>query len=148
MNSYSFWLKWLFVVGVVICVFGIVMAFFNGTVLFRPFDSQINPVFWGDENVDSTIKEYQQWIMGVLGATMASWGILVLFIAHYPFRRKERWSWNCLMLGLLIWFLIDSSISLYFRVYFNAIFNSALFVLVILPLVFTRKQFAQMSGLE
>lgn len=148
MDRFTFWLRWLFVVGVIICVFGIIMAFLSGTVLFRPFDRQINSVFWGNGSVDSATKEYQQWIMGVLGATMASWGIFVLFIAHYPFRQKEKWSWNCLMLGLLVWFLIDSSISLYFRVYFNAIFNTALFVLVILPLAFTRRHFGQMSGLE
>jgi hypothetical protein len=139
MNKFTFWLKWLFVVGVIICVFGVFMAFLSGTALFDLFDSQINPVFWDTEDVDSAIKGYQQWIMGVLGATMASWGIFVLFIAHYPFRRKEKWSWNCLTVGLLVWFLIDNSISLYFRVYFNAFFNTVLFLLAILPLVFTRK---------
>jgi hypothetical protein len=148
MNKFSFWLRWLLVIGMIICVFGIVMAFLSGTVLFKPLNSQINPVFWGTKDVDSAVKEYQQWIMGVLGATMASWGIFVLFITHYPFRNKEKWSWNCLIAGLLVWFFIDSSISLYFLVYFNAIFNAILFVLVMLPLVFTRKYFVKMPDME
>ena len=148
MNKFSFWLRWLLVIGMIICVFGIVMAFLSGTALFKPFNSQINPVFWGTKDVDSAVKRYQQWIMGVLGATMASWGIFVLFITHYPFRNKEKWSWNCLIAGLLVWFFIDSSISLYFLVYFNAIFNAILFVLVMLPLVFTRKYFVKMPDME
>ncbi|MFC1718730.1 hypothetical protein ACFL6S_34075 [Candidatus Poribacteria bacterium] len=148
MNKFSFWLRWLLVVGVTICIFGIIMAFLSGTVLFKPLNSQINPVFWDTKDVDGAVKGYQQWIMGVLGATMTSWGIFVLFIVHYPFRNKEKWSWNCLIAGLLVWFFIDNSISLYFRVYFNAIFNTILFVLVMLPLVFTRKCFVEMPDME
>ena len=148
MNRFSFWQKWLFVVGLVICVFGIIMAFLSGTALFKPLNDQVNPVFWGTKDVDDAIKVYQQWMMGVLGATMASWGIFVLFIAHYPFRKKEKWSWNCVTVGLLVWFFMDNSISLYFKVYFNAIFNTVLFALVILPLVFTRKHFAQVMDSE
>jgi hypothetical protein len=76
---------------------------------------------------------------------MASWGIFVAFIAHYSFRRKERWAWVCLLVGLLVWFFVDTLITLKFRVFFNAIFNTGLLVLVLLPLVFTRKEMVGMT---
>lgn len=143
MERFSFWQRWLFVVSLIITAFGAMMAFLNGTVLFEPFNSQTNAAFWDTEDIGNVVKEFQHWIYGVLGSAMVSWGILLAFITHYPFGKKEKWSWNCLVLGLLIWFLIDTPISLYFKVYFNAAFNTVLLVSVLLPLVLTRQYFTQ-----
>jgi len=143
MERFLFWQRWLFVVGLLISVFGIMMVFFSGTTLFELFDSQITPVFWGTKEIADDIKGFQQWIYGVLGATVAGWGIFLAFISYYPFKKKEKWSWNCLVVGPLVWFAIDTAISLYCKVYFNALFNAVLFTLVILPLFFTREYFVQ-----
>ena len=143
MERFSFWQRWLFIVGLLISVFGIMMAFFTGTVLFELFDNQINPVFWGTNEIAEATKSFQRWSYGVTGSAMASWGIFVAFIAHYPLRRKERWAWNCLLVGLLVWFLVDTFITLKFQVYFNAIFNVGLLALVLLPLIFTRMEMTQ-----
>jgi hypothetical protein len=119
------------------------MAFFSGTILFEAFNNQVDPVFWGTESVPVTTRNFQGWVYGVLGSTMAGWGIFMIFIAHYPFKMKEQWSWNCLFIGLLFWFVIDTAISLYFNVYFNAAFNSVIFILGLIPLFFTRNKFVQ-----
>ncbi|HLG22546.1 MAG TPA: hypothetical protein VI382_07000 [Candidatus Manganitrophaceae bacterium] len=63
------------------------------------------------------------------------------FIAYYPFRAKETWSWNCIALGVAVWFIVDTAISLYFKVGFNALFNTLFLICIGLPLLFTRKQF-------
>ena len=68
-------------------------------------------------------------------------GITLAYIARYPFGRKERWAWNGLVFGLLVWFVLDTALSIFYRVYFNAAFNTALLILTGLPLVFTRKEF-------
>lgn len=143
MNRFSFWQKWLFIVSLVIVLFGAMMALFSGTKLFGVFDRQINPAFWNTENVDNSVRQFQKWIYGVTGASMAGWGLFMAFIVHYPFKKKERWSSNCFISGLLLWFVIDTAISLYFKVYFNAVFNISLTILAILPLAFTRKHFVQ-----
>jgi hypothetical protein len=142
-NKFSFWQKWLFVIGLLITVFGIMMAFLNGTPLFALFNSQVDPAFWGTEGIAENARTFQQWIYGVLGATVAGWGIFMAFIAHYPFKRREKWSWTCLVVGLLLWYLVDTAISLNFRVYFNAVFNTVLLILVMLPVILTRKYFFQ-----
>ena len=142
MPSFSFWQRWLFVVGMVIAAFGIGMALFSGTLLFDLFNRQIDPVFWGANAVGDVTRQFQQWIYGVWGATIAGWGISVAFIARVPFRRKERWSWNCLVFGLLTWFVLDTFLSAFHGVYFNVAFNIALLILAMLPLVFTRRDFA------
>lgn len=142
MSSFSFWQRWLFVVGIIIAVFGILMAFLSATPLFDLFNRQIDPVFWGRNAVGETAKHFQQWIYGVWGATIAGWGIFVTWVARYPFNKKERWARNCLVLGLLVWFILDTWLSVSYKVYFNAVFNTVLLVLTMLPIVCAQKHFA------
>ena len=142
MKQFSFWQCWLFVFSVIVIVFGLGMALLNRTPLFTIFDSQVNPAFWRTDSLPAGVGPFQGWIYGVLGATMAGWGVFLAFIGRYPFRNRERWAWNALTLGLSLWYLTDTAISLYFGVVFNAIFNTVIFILAILPLFFTRQEFS------
>ena len=141
MKSFTFWQRWLFVFSLVVVIFGLGMATLNRTPLFAIFDSQVNPLFWDSNPLPAGVNEFLGWVYGVLGATMAGWGVFLAFIACYPFRNRERWAWNALLVGLSLWYLTDTSISLYFGVVFNAIFNTAIFILAMLPLFFTRQEF-------
>ena len=141
MSNFTFWQRWLLVVGIAITVFGILMAILSGTPLFDLFNRQIDPAFWGADAVGDSAKRFQQWIYGVWGATVAGWGIFLTFLARYPFAKKERWAWNCAVLGLLVWFVLDTTLSLFYQVYFNVAFNAGLLVLAMAPMVFTRKEF-------
>ncbi len=141
MSSFLFWQRGLIGLGIAVSVFGICMVFFNGTPLFESFNRQINPAFWGTNAVDDAARRFQQWIYGVWGATIAGWGTVLTYVARYPFKKKERWSWNGLALGLLIWFVLDTSLFLLYKVYFNAAFNTALLVLAGLPIGLTKREF-------
>ncbi len=141
MGNFAFWQRWLFVVSVIISIFGILMALVSGTPAFDLFNRQIDPAFWGANPVDPNARAFQAWVYGLWGATIAGWGIFLAFIPHYPFRNKERWTWDCLVLGLGVWFVLDTGLSVYYHVYFNALFNTGLLILVALPLWGTRKAF-------
>ena len=141
MKAFNFWQCWLFILGVVMVVFGLALAFFNHTALFDwLFNKQINPVFWNSPAVPDLARDFQRWAYGVLGATVAGWGVFIAFLARYPFAKRERWAWNCIAAGLLVWFVSDTAISLAFGVYFNALFNLALFIAGMLPLLFTWRE--------
>lgn len=143
MKGFRFWQRWLFVVGVVVALFGGVMALLNSTVIFEVFNDQIDPVFWGAESIPGAAQGFRGWVYGAWGATVAGWGIFIIYIAHYPFRKRELWAWNCLVVGLVIWYVLDTGISLYYKVYFNAVFNTLLLIVMILPLGATRSLFSQ-----
>ncbi len=139
MSKFSFWQKWLLTAGLAITGFGIVMSLVSGTPLFDLFNRQIDPAFWPANAVDEAARQFQQWIYGVWGATIAGFGILVTFIARHPFSRKEKWAWSSILWGVVAWFVLDSGLSFFYKVYFNVIFNVVLFILVTLPLIFTRR---------
>jgi hypothetical protein len=140
MSRASFWQRWLVGVGLV-AVFGLFMALLNGTPLFALFNDRIDPVFWGGQAIPAAGQAFRGWVYGVWGATVAGWGILVAFIAVYPFKQRECWAWNALAVAVGAWYLLDTGLSLYFGVIFNVFFNTLLLVLAGLPLVFTRRAF-------
>ena len=141
-KSHLFWSRWLEGVGWILIVFGLALAFGNQTHVFEvAFNGQIDPVFWADAAIPDEARRTQAWIYGVLGATVSGWGVLVAFIARAAFRQRRRWSWICLLLGITLWYLVDTGISLAFGVYFNVAFNTLLAASVYLPLMATSRNF-------
>ena len=142
MTSAEFWNRWLLFAGWLLVVFGLLLAFLNQTQLFDvAFNRQIDPVFWPAGVAAESIDSFQSWIYGVLGATVSGWGVFVVFLARYPFTKREHWARNCIAAGITLWYIADTSISLYFGVTFNAVVNTVLAGLVYTPLLATRQEF-------
>ena len=142
MMRFSFWQKFLVGVSMYHVVFGLLLAFFGqshlmDTLLYQYFD----PIFWPDENISPGSLQYKNWSSSVLGSVIASWGILIAFIAYYPFKLRERWAWNGIAVAVIFWFVVDTTCSLYYDVPINAVFNLFTFSLFTVPLFFTRKYF-------
>lgn len=135
------WQRWLVALGVIIVAFGVALAFLYSTPLFDIFRTQNDPVFWGAVELTGRTALFQQWIYGVLGATMAGWGVCIAFIAAVPFKRKEKWAWNCLAIAVSLWFVIDSFLSWRFGALFNVAFNVLIFLAALVPLLLSRKYF-------
>ena len=141
-NKFSICVLWLKIVSVLFAFLGIVIALFNQTAIFKAmFNNQINPVFWYNSELSIESLRFQQWIYGLLGATCLMVGILIYFIIKNAYTKKEKWAWKCLFYSVLAWFVIDEPISIYYRVYFNAIFNLILLIAVLTPLFLTVNDF-------
>ncbi len=141
MKNFQFWQRWLLVVGILITVFGLLMAFASSAPLFELFNRQVDPAFWGARPVSPEAASFRDWIYGVWGATIAGWGVAVIFVAQEPFRRNERWAWYCLTVGVGGWYLLDTALSLVYGVWFNVVFNTLLLLLVAPPLLLTYRDF-------
>lgn len=142
-NRITFWQKWLLAVSLGISLFGLFMALFNHTLLFDFFNQQINPSFWGTAHPPEGVLSFQRWLYGIWGATIAGWGIFLTFVTYFSFKRREKWAWNCMSIGLGIWFVLDTWISWQYGVFFNVIFNIVVAVAAGLPLAFSRSAFME-----
>ena len=142
MRNFMFWQRWLLAVSIFIIAFGLFMAFFNQSAPFDLlFNRQVDPLFFS-EGISAEAARFQGWAYGVLGATMAGWGVFFTFIVQFPFKQKEPWAWSCMLTGLVLWVVVDSGISIAYGVWFNVAFNSIFLILVGLPLLATRKHFS------
>ena len=142
MKNFHFWQKWLFIVGVSLSVFGLCLAFFSRSApMDFFFNKRIDPYFWEILDIPENSMRFRSWIYGVLGAVIAGWGILIAFWARFPFRTREKWAWNGLTFSTGVWFLADTAISAFSGVIFNVVVNTAILVVLALPLIFTKKYF-------
>lgn len=142
MKAFNFWQKWLFGVSLLITLFGLTLAFFGQSPMFNVFFNQpLAAIFWPEQGIPETVLAYQAWMYGLLGAMVASWGLLIAFLAHFPFKARESWSWSCLAISIALWFTVDTSLSLFHGVNINSISNCIWLVLLALPLLFTRQYF-------
>jgi hypothetical protein len=143
MDKFEFWQKWLFYVGVIVAGIGVWMTFLTDTQVFREITTQYDKVFWGDnlEAVDIRMRAFQLWVYGAWGGTLAVWGVYIAFLAHYPFKNKEKWVWNCLVYGTGVWFFIETAISVRFSVMPNIIINVLIFSAIIWPCIMSKSYF-------
>jgi uncharacterized membrane protein (UPF0136 family) len=139
MKHFGVWSSWLFILGLVIVALGLAMSLLGSTPAFN----LVEPVFWGAQAQPAQALAFRGWIYGVTGATMAGWGVFVAFVALRAFARRERWAWYCTAIGVLVWYIPDTAMSLRFGVAINVVINSILLVGVALPLIFTRKAFRE-----
>jgi hypothetical protein len=132
-GRYEFWRRWLIVVAGFVTVFGLSMVaippaaerlfswMFFGTTEY-PFGSAASAPLTGDP---AAAGDYLRFLTAVLGAVMAGWGVLILFVAAGPLRRREPWAWRGLAVSLVVWFAADTGASLAMGYPENAVLNTA-----------------------
>jgi hypothetical protein len=86
------------------------------------------------EIVGERAREYIRLLYGVLGAAIAGWMTTIGVIAAGPLRRRESWAWWAIVAALLVWFVLDTGLSLFLGFVGHALFNIVFAVALTLPL--------------
>lgn len=142
MKSFIFWQRWLYYSSLLFALFGIVFAVYGNNPFFMPYNKALAHIFWMSDNIPVEIVPFKAFIWGPLGGTIACCYILLAFIAWFPFRRKERWARNAIIVAFGVWVVLDSAICLYYGVYFQIYIINAFSILVkALPIIFTWREF-------
>jgi hypothetical protein len=82
-----------------------------------------------------------KFLVGILGPTIASWGILFLYVVNTAFANPNRRSWWFIVMACLVWAPYDSVLSIYYGVYLNALLNFIVFVAIMIPMLIVRPKF-------
>jgi hypothetical protein len=123
-------------------LFGILFAIYGNNPFFVPYNNALAHIFWGSKTIPIEVEPFRIFVWGPLGATIACCYILLAFIAWFPFRRKELWARNAIMVAFGIWVVLDSAICFEQGVYFQVYFINAFSIIIkALPIVFTWKSF-------
>jgi len=142
MKSFVFWQRWLFYSSLLFALFGIVFAVYGNNPFFLPYNKALAHIFWMSENMPVDVEPFKTFIWGPLGATIACCYILLAFIAWFPFKRKELWARNAIIVAFGVWVVLDSAVCFYYGVYYQIYIINAFSVLIKgLPIIFTWKEF-------
>lgn len=138
-TTFQFWRKWLSAVNGLIVVLGLLIAFAGNSLLFDLHNQWSGRVFFGEEGITAEVLRFKNWLFGIIGATIAGYHLLMVMLSEYAFRRREKWAWQAMSVSLLLWFIVDSGISLYYGAVHNVILiNLVALLLIGLPLLATR----------
>jgi hypothetical protein len=74
-------------------------------------------------------------VNGVLGGVMVGWGVLMLLLARGPIRSGQSESAKFLLIGIIAWFIVDSSASFAANIPGNVVLNVLFLVMFAPPLV-------------
>lgn len=140
-RAFRFWQRWLLGVSVFFCAFGVVVAVFPDAPFLAPWNGAVARAFYAGAEPEGAAA-FRAFVLGPLGATIAGSYLLQAFVAAVPFARRERWAWWATAGALALWFVVDSSLSLWHGAAFNvALINLAPLVAFVPPLVTTRRAF-------
>jgi len=141
-SKFNFWQKWLTWANVLTVMVGLLAAFAGNSIFFEAYNSFTDDVFFQGNKMQGELLNFKNWMFGIIGGTIVGYHMLMIMISENAFKNKERWAYRALWIALLSWFVIDSSITIYYGAIHNfMMINLVALVLIALPLVMTRKEF-------
>jgi hypothetical protein len=130
-----FWQNWLLVWALGVSLFGLVLAAgaFASTdmltrALFQLFGAPL----------PTAMDMHHRFAIGLMGAVSMGWGLtfLIAFKALFALEpAKAAPLWRLTLFAVIIWYLIDSAISLATGIGMNAVSNTVLLILLLIPII-------------
>jgi hypothetical protein len=109
------WWRWLLAVSIVASVGGVVLAL--GSPLIEPALGAIYEFVFGP-GAAATVSQADRVLFNVAiavgGGLQAGVSAMIGFMACFPIRRGERWAWIACVLGLGLWFVLDTGLSAWY----------------------------------
>lgn len=140
--SFIFWQRWLYYTSLIFAFAGISFALGGDSLLFQPYTRLLAEVFWQNAELPLQADEFRAFVYGCFGGTLACCYILLAYITRYPFKQKQLWARNAIIVAFSTWVIIDSATCLRFSVYPQIYLINTLSIIVkALPLIFTWKEF-------
>ena len=137
---FEFFRLWLLVVASAMAVVGAAAVLIVGTPLFSRVGALFDRAFWPGRP-DAVTRGFESWAYSVTFATMAGWGTCMAIVIANAFSSREAWVWWSITASIAVWFPLDTGRSLLHKVYANAALNTALLVILAIPLAGTFGEF-------
>ncbi len=143
-SKFQFWQKWLTWANVLTMGIGLLVAFGGNSIFFKIHNDFTREVFFDGKEITGSLLLFKNWLFGIIGGTIVGFHFLMIMISENAFKKKEKWAYNALWGGLLFWFIIDSSISIFYGALYNVILiNLFALVLIGVPLLKTHTAFSK-----
>jgi len=136
--AFESWCRYMLGASLFFVLFGVVAAVASNTCLFEFWTVRIDEAFFGGR-VPTEALEMRGFLMGPLGGTIAGSYLLQAFVVAVPFRRRERWAWHAVLWGMLLWFVVDSSVSAWHGAYFNIVMINLMPLIVFGPALYATR---------
>ena len=120
MKPAATWITWLQVVLALLFVYAITLVF-AGSVAGQLFSAL---GFGPPASIDTdAVRDYLRLPFMVLGAVLAGWSLMMIQLVRGPLRDGSDWALPVLVRSLVLWFVLDTGMSLVLGYPMHALFN-------------------------
>ena len=119
---------------------GILLPFLVNTPLFATYNSLLYQAL-GFEAAGQNAEI--NFLIGLFGPTIASWGVLFLYVVSTAFKNPDKKGWWAIFLCCLAWAPYDSLLSIQKGIYINALINLISALAILIPLFMARNHFLE-----
>jgi hypothetical protein len=139
-DNFNFWWRWLVVADMVVILFGFSMILASDLLMqFFSLVFYASPLALSSFQAEAVA--YIRFAHGIMGAVMVGWGTALMFALFSQFRNREYMGWLTITVSMSVWFLTDTTFSIWSGFWQNAIPNLGFAVLFAIPLAATRRAF-------
>lgn len=117
---------------------GLLLPFLVSTPLFAAYNSLLYEALGFDTTGQNTEVNF---LIGLFGPTIASWGVLFLYVVSTAFKKPDKKGWWAIFLCCVAWAPYDSLLSIQKGIYINALINLVSSLAILIPLFIARKYF-------
>ncbi len=117
---------------------GLLLPWLVDTALFTHYNNSLATAFGVQE---AAAQRQAIFLTGLMGPTLASWGLLFALAVQQSFARPTRPAWWSMVLAGLLWAPYDSALSWRQGIYLNVLANAVSLLALLVPLWLVRHNF-------
>ncbi len=130
--------RWLQFIAIVHIVGGLMLPVVVQLDIVQPYFRVLAEVFAVSHSQD---LQFLQFMVGIFGPTIASWGVLFWAVVTQSFAIPTKGAWWLMIAACAVWAVYDSIYSSFFGLYINAAINAVMFIAIVVPLWWVRAGF-------
>jgi len=119
---------------------GIFLPLLVNSPLFATYNTLLYQALGAETTVQNSAINF---LMGLFGPTIASWGVLFLYVVSTAFKNPDPKGWWAIFLSCIVWAPYDSLLSIQQGIPINAFINLVSAFAILIPLFMARKHFFQ-----
>lgn len=130
--------RWLQLIAIAHIVLGLLLPVVVQLQLFQPYFDLMAQTFAVNGNDSASLMRF---LIGIFGPTVASWGVLFWAVVTQSFQLRSKSGWWLMIAAAVVWAIYDSIYSSLHGLWIHAVLNGAVFVAIVLPLSWVRRDF-------
>jgi len=117
---------------------GILLPFLVNTQIFSTYNALVNQAL----GLETSGRNAEiNFLVGLFGPTIASWGALFLYVVNTAFKNLDKRGWWAIFASCILWAPYDSLLSIQKGIYINGLINLISALIILIPLFMARKYF-------
>ncbi len=135
--------NWLLLLAWLHLAIGLFIPAIAHSALFGHYSALLQAAFWPGQVIPPETLDFQRWIVSLFGPTLASVGVVMIYLVRAGIRSDDTWPWNAILLALAVWAPGDIYISLLKDFWLHVWIDTLALLVIVPPVLVLRAQTKQ-----